>query len=133
MSGNLGYELDITKLSEKEQEEVKKQIAFYKEIRNTIQFGDFYRILNPFEGNETAWNFVSENKEEAVLMYFKVLSEPNCNVTTIKMKGLNPDFIYENDEIGRFYGDELMYSGIAVPIEKQDFASKIWVFRKVIE
>ncbi len=133
MSGNLGYELDITKLSEQEQEEVKKQIAFYKEIRNTIQFGDFYRILNPFEGNETAWNFVSENKEEAVLMYFKVLSEPNCNVTTVKMKGLNPDFIYENDEIGRFYGDELMYSGIAVPIAKEDFASKIWVFRKVIE
>ncbi len=133
MSGNLGYELDITKLDEKDQEEVKKQVAFYKEIRNTIQFGDFYRILSPFEGNETAWNFVSKDKDEAILMYFKVLSEPNCNVTTVKMKGLNPDFIYENEELGKFYGDELMYSGIAVPIQKEDFASKMWVFKKVAE
>lgn len=49
---------------------MKKQIALYKEIREVIQFGDFYRIFNPFEGNEAAWNFVSEDKLRMVAMYY---------------------------------------------------------------
>ena len=32
MAGNFGYELDITKLSEEEKEELKEQISLYKEI-----------------------------------------------------------------------------------------------------
>ena len=50
MSGNLGYELDLTKLSKVEKETVKKQVAKYKEVRKLVQFGDFYRLHSPFEG-----------------------------------------------------------------------------------
>ena len=60
MSGNLGYELDLTKLTEAEKIAVKAQVARYKEIRKLIQFGDFYRLKSPFEGNETAWLFVNK-------------------------------------------------------------------------
>ena len=49
MSGNFGYELDITKLSDEEKEMIKEQIKNYKEIRETIQFGDYYRLSSPFE------------------------------------------------------------------------------------
>ncbi|MCP3763517.1 alpha-galactosidase [Domibacillus sp. A3M-37] len=52
-SGNLGYELNLTKLTEDEKEEVKRQVAQYKKIRPLIQFGDFYRLLSPFDGNKT--------------------------------------------------------------------------------
>lgn len=132
MSGNFGYELDITKLNDEEEEKVKEQIDFYKKIRHIIQFGDFYRIMSPFEGNETAWNFVSKDKKEAVMMYFKILSEPASPVTTIKIKGLNKEFLYENvNTKEQFYGDELMYSGISIPFENKDFSSKIWLFKKI--
>ena len=49
MSANMGYELDLTKCSEEELEQIKQQVDFYKEIRETIQFGTFYRTKNPLE------------------------------------------------------------------------------------
>lgn len=61
--GTFGYELDLNLLSAKEIEEVKAQVEFMKEHRDLIQVeGDFYRILSPFEGNDTAWMVVSRDK-----------------------------------------------------------------------
>ncbi len=45
-------------------EEVKAQVEFMKEHRDLIQMeGDFYRMLNPFEGNDTAWMVVSQRQK----------------------------------------------------------------------
>jgi alpha-galactosidase len=132
MSGNLGYELDLTILSEKEKEEIKRQIDFYKEIRHIIQFGIFHRLLNPFEGNEAAWMFVTENGAEVVVGYFKVLAEPNASIISLRLKGLNPNSTYQHTETGKVYGgDELMYVGITIPMLKGDFTSIFWRFRTV--
>ena len=43
MCGNMGYELDLTKLSEDELKEISKQVKIYKSIRQTMQFGKFER------------------------------------------------------------------------------------------
>ncbi|WML43149.1 alpha-galactosidase [Neobacillus sp. PS3-40] len=132
MAGNLGYELDLTKLSPQEKDEIKQQINLYKEIRHVVQFGDFYRLLNPFEGNESAWMFVSKDKSEVVMGYFKVLAEPNAPFVRLQLKGLNPDFLYKHIETGKVYGgDELLYVGIALPMLKGDFTSVFWRFRTV--
>ena len=132
MSGNFGYELDLTSLSYEEEEIIKEQISVYKEIRNIIQFGTFYRVLSPFELNEAAWNFVSKNQEEFVAFYFKILSEPGTSIRIIKFKGLNPDFLYENLETSEIFGgDELMNVGITIPRVKKDFISKMWRFKIV--
>lgn len=48
MSGNLGYELDLTKFTEAEKTEVKEQVAFYKSVRALVQHGDMYRLSSPF-------------------------------------------------------------------------------------
>jgi len=132
MAGNFGYELDLTQLTEEEKELVKKQVALYKEIREVTQFGDFYRIFSPFEGNEAAWNFVSEDKSEVVASYFKILSQPAAAITTIKFKGLESEYLYENLKTGEvFGGDELMNVGITLPRVKQDFLSMLWRFKRV--
>ncbi|GGL49484.1 alpha-galactosidase [Sporolactobacillus putidus] len=131
MSGNFGYELDLTKLTDDEKKTVGKQIAFYKSIRPLIQFGDFYRIESPFEGNTAAWCFVSSDKSEAVGFFFEILADPARPLLTFHFKGLDPDATYENaatgDAIG---GDELMYGGLTVPAGRGDFRSAIWRFRK---
>ncbi|WP_455931078.1 alpha-galactosidase [Priestia aryabhattai] len=133
MSGNFGYELDLTKLTDEEKTVVKQQITLYKEIRPLIQFGRFYRIFNPFDGTEAAWNFVSEDRSEVVASYFKVLSEPAAPIRTIKFKGLNLDYVYQNVETGELFGgDELMNVGITLPIIKQDFLSLFWRFKRRI-
>jgi alpha-galactosidase len=127
MAGNFGYEMDLTKLTEEEKEIVKKQVALYKEIRPLIQFGDFYRLKNPFEGNEAAWMFVSEDRREAIVFYYRVLSEANAPLRRLRLKGLDPERDYVLLGDGRTYGgDELMHLGLAVPDLTGDFQSVIW-------
>ncbi|WP_026885850.1 alpha-galactosidase [Clostridium beijerinckii] len=133
MSGNFGYELDLTKFSDEEKEIVKSQVARYKEIRHIIQYGEFYRILSPFEGNETAWIYVTEDKTEAVAFYFKDLEVPNRFPKKIRFKGLNPEYTYiiEGTDI-EAGGDELMYSGIDTIGVIGDFSSRSWTLKAVM-
>lgn len=128
-SGCFGYELDLNKLNRSEQEIIRTQVVFYKEIRHIIQFGDYYRILNPFEGNEAAWIFVSGDQNEAVAFYFKTLAEPNPPLRRVRLKGLDPEKNYRmNGENRIFAGDELMNAGINIPLSKLlgDFQSVCW-------
>ncbi len=132
MSGNLGYELDVTKMSEEEKTAVKKQVDFYKKIRNTVQFGDFYRLKSPFEGNETAWMFISEDGEEVVVYYFRVLAEANVDYKPLRLKGIDDTSEYKvNDEDKMFGGDELMYIGLNIPDLQGDFQSYVWKLKKM--
>lgn len=132
MSANFGYEIDLTKLSSEELDEIKKQVAFYKDIRNTIQFGKFYRIKSPFDENVAQWNFVSGDGSQVVAFHFEILSQPAAPIKILKLKGLDADAVYRDISTGYEYGgDELMYSGISVPLEKKDFRSVCFRFVKV--
>jgi alpha-galactosidase len=127
MSGNLGYELDLTKFTEDEKEIVKKQVQDYKEIRELVQFGNFYRLLNPFKGNEAAWMFLSKDKKEVFIGYYRILGETNMPLRTLPLKGLPPKFKYrdlEKDDI--YYGDELLHAGLNLPLVKGDYISCTW-------
>lgn len=130
MSGNFGYELDLTKFSEEEKEIVKEQVKQYKSLRELIQFGDMYRLLNPFEGTEASWIVVSEDKTKAFAAYFRVLATPNEPIRRIRFKGLDPDKDYSiTGKEGTFSGDELMYSGLVIPDLEGDYQSLTWVLR----
>lgn len=131
MAGNLGYELDVQKLSENEKEEVKKQINLYKRNRKLIQFGNLYRI-NTYDDNEKAWMYIDDNKTKFIVTYVKKLSIPGAPIRFIRLSGLNPDAKYKNINNGDvFNGDELMNAGISIDRVKQDFHSKVWEFEKI--
>ena len=94
--GTFGYELDLNLLSDAEIETVKKQIAFMKEHRELIQMdGDFYRLLSPFEGNETAWMVVSSDKTQAVAAFYQRLNKVNASWLRLKLDGLDANTKYE--------------------------------------
>ena len=115
MSGNLGYELDITTLSEAEKLEVKEQIKFYKKHRRLIQFGTFSRILSPFDGkNHTAWIVVDEDQNEAIYTYFQIMDKANKASKRVKLTGLDTQKKYQLNDGRVFGGDELMYKGIFI-------------------
>lgn len=93
--GLLGYELDMSKFSEEELEIVSKQIAFYKEYRKVLQFGDYYRLGDAFGENVTGFMTVSKDKNTAVavvIAYEYIIAGPEL---TIGFKGLNPSAVYE--------------------------------------
>ena len=127
MSGNFGYELDITKLSNEEKEIMKEQINFYKEVRDTIQFGKLYRLSNPFEDNDVAWMYVSDDKKEIIVTLVRQYATVNRGFTNLKLKGLDENSSYEvvgeNLTLG---GDILMNLGLNIPMFEGDFASKVW-------
>ncbi|OKP95582.1 alpha-galactosidase [Paenibacillus sp. P46E] len=132
MSGNFGYELDLTKFTEEEKAAVKAQVALYKELRPLVQFGEQYRLLSPFEGNETAWLIAAEDQSEAVVVYVRTLAEPNDKLYYLRLKGLDPNADYEWLEGGGVYGgDHLMYAGLPLPALHGDFQSILWRFRRV--
>ena len=111
--GTFGYELDLNKLSDAEIEEVKAQIRFMKEYRELLQFGTFYRLKSSFEGNETVWMVVNKDKTKALVGYYRVLNGVNLPYSCVKLRGLDPDKLYENELANtEHYGDELMNLGL---------------------
>lgn len=130
MMGNLGYELDLTSLTQKEKDVIAAQIAHYKDIRPVVQFGQQYRLINPDAGsNEAAVQFNYENK--ALATYVRVLSTVETVETTLKLKNLDQDANYILKGTGQVYsGAELMYAGITVVLPQGDFLSKQFYFVK---
>ena len=132
MSGNFGYELDITKLPKCEKEIIKEQVKLYKEIRETIQFGKCYRLSSPFENNDVAWMFISKDCEEIIVSFVRTLAKPNPKFISLKLVGLDESSKYEilgeNIIVG---GDELMNIGLNVPELKGDYQAKMWRLKKV--
>lgn len=127
MSGNFGYELDLTSLTELEKEEIREQVNQYKKLRDLIQFGDMYRLSSPFEGNTTAWMFVSQGKNTAFVACFRVLDIANRPLESLKLQGLDEDKDYFISGLnGLLGGDELMYAGLWVGDITGDYQSKIW-------
>jgi len=132
MSGNFGYELDLTKFTDEEKELVKEQVANYKEIRSLVQQGNLYRLQSPFEGNETAWMFVSDDQREALVYYFRVMAVPNPPRRSLKLNGLNSDFNYTLEASDEVYGgDRLMQVGISLPDAQHDYVSGCYRLKAV--
>jgi alpha-galactosidase len=116
MFGVLGYELDPKKLTQQERDRVKEQVYFYKTNRSLLQSGTFYRLMSPFEHNDTAWMVVSYNKEEAIVGFYRTLAKPNPGLTRVLLYGLNPEKKYCLTRTGEvFFGDELMNVGYLLP------------------
>lgn len=132
MSGNLGFQLDITKLTSQEKQVLKEQIEIYKQIRPIIQQGDLFRLLNPFECNLCAWMFVTPDKTRAVLMYCKILAEGHEPLRFVRLQGLDPAKEYRllgTEEI--YPGDVLLNAGFRLPVFIGDFQSALLRFQAI--
>lgn len=130
--GDFGYELDVTTMTEDEKEIVKTQVAFYKENRELIQKGTFYRMQSPFEGNVTSWMVVSDDQSEAFVGRYQVLGVPNPGHSRLLLAGLKEDYEYEVEGIeGTYYGDELMHAGIHLNPAFGDYTSQVFKLRKI--
>ena len=130
MSGCFGYELDLNTLSPEEIETVRAQIKRVKEIRTTLLYGDFHRLINPYEGQDTAWITVSKDKNEAIFMMTRALHQPATNPPLVKLRGLDEDKVYTVVETGEVYtGSELMNLGLSVRMGWGDSFSISWTLK----
>jgi len=129
-TGAFGYELDLTRLSEADREQIRQQIEEYKADRRLLQFGTFHRLLNPFEG-DSAWMSVADDQSEAIVTYVRVLATPNPPQRVLRLAGLRRDAVYlRDDHPGRWTGAELVDWGVRLPELSGDFVSVSWHFRQ---
>ncbi len=115
MWGSFGYELDPAEISEEARAEIKTQIADYHKYYDLIHFGDLYRIISPWDDPyRVAWEFVSEDKSEAMLTVVIKFFMESRNFF-IKLKGLDPEKYYRCSEDNEVYsGALLMNAGLSM-------------------
>ena len=123
MAGTFGYELDITKLSKEDKAEVQVQVETFKKYYSLIQNGDYYRLTDDGRAsNLVAWEFVSEDKKEALVNAVVLRARANGAFLTVYLRGLKPEGIYEIEgQEGRFTGAALMKGGFPIPVMGDDY------------
>ncbi len=112
--GICGYECNFCDMKKEELAAVKAQIELYKEWREVLQWGTFYRgrtfseqgdgsCLSGNNGNVTEWTCVSEDRSKAVGFLLQKLVAPNTQYAFYKAKGLDSERKYH------FYNRTLKY------------------------
>lgn len=92
--GNLGYELDPEKLSEKDCGTILRQIRFYKKYRNLLQFGKYYLLESAHDAQTCGYLAVSPRKDRAIGCIFLKNKQTGIGNFRFSFKGLRPDFLY---------------------------------------
>ena len=124
----LGFDIGLKELSAGELEYCRKAVANWNRLKPAILNGTQYRLVSPYEGNHMAVNYVSEEREKAVLFAYDIHPRYQEKLLPVKLQGLDPDKMYRVEEInlmpgttstlkahGRiFSGDYLMKVGLDV-------------------
>ncbi len=115
MQGSFGYELDLSKLSEEDKAEARRQITVYNENWELFQSGSYYRLNSPMENHDyTAWSYVSKDQRKVSLSVIYTDLHGNPKPVRVKLKGLKKDASYDVD--GTVYtGTALMRGGLLIP------------------
>lgn len=127
LAGTFGYELDITKIPEKDRQQIPAQTAMYHKYNDLIRRGDYSRIASFLEnGNYDCYQVTSKDQKEALVTYVQVLSRPNFHSRRVRLKGLAPEKQYRIEETGEIFGgDVLMQAGLMVTPLWGDYRSKL--------
>ena len=133
MQGSLSIGANLSLLKRSELLECKKQIALYKKIRHTVQFGSLYRIMD-FEKDKIYFNgYVNADKSQAV--YFACTGANSFfgdKYVNLKFTGLDENAIYKAKSEYRSFtksGAYLAEHGIDIEYTKP-LDSEIFVLEK---
>ena len=131
MQGSFGYELDLSKLSEEDKAEARRQITVYNENWELFQSGSYYRLNSPMENHDyTAWSYVSKDQRKASLSVIYTDLHGNPKPVRVKLKGLKKDASYD---VGGTVctGTALMRGGLLIPKPACNYDSYMVCIREI--
>lgn len=138
MQGALGIGANLNKWTDQDNEFATRMVALDKRIRNTVQYGNLYRILSPQTNDTTANEYVSKDGSEAVLFAFRHSQEYNNPPPVIYLQGLDSRAVYRLESIDgklldkqpELSGAWLMQNGAHLQL-KGDFDSTLVLVHRV--
>lgn len=130
LSGTFGYELDITKISEKERNMIPEQTALYHKYNDLIREGDYFRIASYRENHLfDCWLSSAKDRSEVLVTYVQVLGQANVHSRKIILDGFDEDRIYRLEGTNEVYsGEMLMKIGFLIRDIRGDFQSRLYHF-----
>ncbi|HIS46872.1 MAG TPA: alpha-galactosidase [Candidatus Scybalocola faecigallinarum] len=133
LAGTFGYELDITKISQADRDEIKEQTKLYHKYHPLVREGDYYRIASWHENHlYDCWQVVSKDRTETLVTYVQVLSQISFRSRRLRLQGLDPRGLYQLEDTDEIYsGEWLMNGGFLVQRPFGDFISRLYHFIKV--
>ena len=97
MSGALGVDMDVRKLTADQRDALAASIALYKKsVRDVVEQGDLYRLESPYTGPRAALNYVSPDHSRAILFVYQLKT---ADAAAVKPLGLDPQREYRVQEI----------------------------------
>lgn len=128
LAGTFGYELDITKISDEDRNQIPEQTKMYHKYNDLVRTGDYYRMASYRENHYyDAYMVVSKDKKEALATYVMVKRRPNPRSRGLKFLGLDPEKTYRIEGQDRTYlGSTLMNAGIYIEEPWGDFQAKLF-------
>ena len=131
MAGTFGYELDLNKISDKEQEMVKSQVRDYLKYDELVHEGDYYRLTSPYDSSRVcAWQTVSKDKSFGLLIAVVQSLEANESNIYVYPRGLDETAVYEIAGAKRT-GRVWMNGGFLIPRIKEEYESFRFEIKKV--
>ena len=128
LAGTFGYELDITKIPEKDQEMIPQQVQMYHKYNDLVREGDYYRIASYRENHEfDCYLVAAKDKKDILVTFVQVIGRPNYHSRCIRLQGLDPKMNYRIEGTDYVYGgDLLMNAGLQVENLWGDAQSKLY-------
>ena len=123
MSGTFGYELDPARLAPEELRLMRSLNERVHAWQDVLLYGDFLRLLSPFEGTDCAFMSVSPDRRRAVVTCVFALARPNRKPGLLRLHGLDPALNYRLEDGRVFGGDELLSRGLPLSPVSGDFQS----------
>lgn len=106
MSGRLGYDIDLEKMSEKDLQFSREAVLTYKRLNYVIAHGDLYRLVSPYEQHRSVLMYVHPQKKKAVVFAYNLYTTYGENLPVVRLQGLDPNKRYLVNEVNLYTGEQ---------------------------
>ena len=100
----LGFDLSLKELSPEELTYCQTAVNNWKRFTPAIMEGDQYRLVSPYQSNHMAVNYVSKDRQLAVLFTYDIYPRFQEKLLNVKLQGLDPSQKYKVTEINLMPG-----------------------------
>ncbi|MDP3311724.1 alpha-galactosidase [Lutibacter sp.] len=102
--GKLGFDIEASKLNEKDKLFCKQAIENYNSFKDVVWHGDMYRLVNPYQSDFAALMYVKPDQSRAVVFNYLTTNRFNIIANPILLKGLDPNKKYLIKELNLYQG-----------------------------